>query len=124
MMSLRRLLCWPCIVCGAGLCLLSFSSYAQSVVGPPIDAATYWRDVATGAIGLSMALVGWYMRSVDTKLNATSNALLKNYLTKDETRELIEDVLRPLNVEVRHVGEKIDALHKRFDQKHYPHVTG
>lgn len=122
-MNWRHWLCWPCIACGVGLCLVSFASYAQQSGGPPIDAATYWRDVATGAIGLSMALVGWYMRSVDTKLNATSDALLKSYLTKDETRELVEDVLEPLKIEVRHVVEKIDALHKRFDQKHYPHVT-
>ncbi len=115
MIDWRLLLCWPCIAGGSGLFMVSFASYAQSAV--PLDAVTYWRDVATAAIGIVIVLVGWYMRSVDARMRETSDALLKNYHTKEETRDLVADVVKPLEREMTLVSQQITALHKRLDQR-------
>ncbi len=99
--------------------MLSFRAFSQQPV-TPIDAVTYWRDVATAAIGIVIILVGWYMRSVDGRMRDTSDALLKNYLTKDETRDLVADVVKPLEREMAMVLAQLTALHKRIDQGRKP----
>lgn len=121
-MILWRIFCWPCIVSGAGLFLVSFASYAQAL-GQPIDAATYWRDVATGAIGLCIVMIGWYMRSIDGRLRATSETLLRNYHTKEETRELVKDVLKPVEKQADRIEQEVRAVHRRLDMMKVPHAS-
>lgn len=115
----HRLLCWPCIICGAGFFLVSFASHAQTE-GVPMDAVSYWREVAMGAIGLCLIMIGWYMRSLDALVRATADAMNKHYLTKNETAELIGDKIKPVEVKIDHVGEQIDRLTGRFDSMKFP----
>jgi hypothetical protein len=120
---LWRIFCWPCIVVGSGMFLVSFASYAQTAGAQPIDAATYWRDVATGSIGLCLIMIGWYMRSTDSRLRATSEALLRNYHTKEETREMVEDVLKPVEQQADRIEREVRAVHRRLDTLKVPHAS-
>lgn len=118
----RRLWCWPCMVGGGGLFFVSLAAYAQASASGPValDAVTFFQYVATTAAGLSLALGGWYMNRLDAKVEATSIALLQNYLTKEEIRQLVEDLMKPVSGEVHHCSESLGALHRRLDRLKVP----
>lgn len=118
----RRLWCWPCMVVGGGVFFVSVTAYAQASASGPValDAVTFFQYVATTAAGLSLAIAGWYMNRLDAKVEATSMSLLQNYLTKDEIRQLVEDLNKPVRVEVHHCNESLGALHRRLDKLKVP----
>lgn len=118
----RRLWCWPCMVGGGGIFFVSVAAYAQAATAGPValDAVTFFQYVATTAAGISLAIAGWYMNRLDAKVEATSTALLQNYLTKLEVRELVQDLVNPVRGEVHHCNESLNALHRRLDKFKVP----
>jgi hypothetical protein len=118
----RRLWCWPCMVGGSGIFFVSVTAYAQASASGPVslDAVTFFQYVATTAAGISLAIAGWYMNRLDAKVEATSVALLRDYLSKEEVRQLIVDVMKPVLGEVRHLNESQAAMHRRLDKLHVP----
>lgn len=110
------------MVAGAGVFFVSLAAYAQASSSGPIalDAVTFFKYVATTAAGISLAIAGWYMNRLDAKVEATSIALLQNYLTKIEIRQLVEDLVEPVRGEVHHCNESLTALHRRLDKFKVP----
>lgn len=117
-----RAWCWPCIMAGAGLLLVSAPSFAQSE-----SAGLGWRDVALAAVGLVMVLAGAFMRSLDVRVAAvtaearqTRETLLRDYHPKDEIRETVASALAPTQQAVSRIEIQITALHRRLDQSRIP----
>lgn len=120
---LRRL-CWPCAAIGIGLLGVSYGSYAADLYQP--ESGPYWRDVAVGAVGIVLLLIGVYARSIEGRVEdledgrgAVDNLekdLLRKYHDKDGVEAAIRASCAPLEVKIDQTLRTLDALHRRFDE--------
>lgn len=118
--------CRVCLVAGIMLLAVSYASYAQSAPNP--QEVSYYRDVALGAIGLVVMLVGFNgvlidrrLRAVESQLTDTREMVLKEYHSKADIKEVVGSAIVPLRERMEHFGESIEALHRRLDHGRSDH---
>lgn len=118
--------CRLCLAAGILLLAMSYASYAQS--GPDPQQVSYYRDVALGAIGLVVMLVGFNgvlidrrLRAVESQLTDTREMVLKEYHSKTDIKEIVGSAIVPLRERMEHFGESIEALHRRLDHGRSDH---
>lgn len=128
-MASRRKRCWLCFCAGIAMLLGGHASQAQGGAEDRSPTVSYYRDVALGAIGLVVMLVGFNgvlierrLRAVETQLNATREMMLKEYHSKTDIREIVGAAVSPLRDQLEHLGESMGALHRRLDAGRTPYI--
>jgi len=119
LLTWRRVLCWPCLFGGVGLLLWGATSAAADG-GVSAESPVYWLDVGKSAVGLVVLLVGGWLAWLDSQVRKNSENVLQNYLTKAETRQLFDDLLAPVQGEVHHTNQAVNAIHRRLDKMKVP----
>jgi len=114
--AVTRRMCWSCMGLGAGLLLLTFT--ATAAAGDLATGPVGWRDVAAGSIGIVMLLFGW----LGTRLHSRVDSLESEAVSNDEVRQMIGDLLAPLDERSRHIEESVSAVHRRLDNLHVPNA--
>lgn len=108
------------MITGAGLLLLAGAVAAQQS-GTPVDQAVYVRDVAAGAVGIVMLLFGFLGTRLHNRVDKLEDDAAEVF-SKDETRQMITDLLAPLDERSRTTLDAVSAVHRRLDQLAVPHA--
>lgn len=114
-----------------GLMLVSIGAYAQGASSPISDSSGYWRDVAIGAIGIVVSLVGLYSKGIESRLTKLEEAhnrhelkVAKDYHDSTDVETAIRTALVPMNDKLASLNDGTKALHKRLDYYMAGKVSG
>lgn len=88
-----------------------------------------WETIGVGAVGLVITGIGWYAKGVsgrvdklDERVQRMNEAILREYHTKDDVRELIGEVRESMKLFHVEMKASMNELKQRFD--HFENIYG
>lgn len=123
-----NIICIPCLTVGLGLVLFSATAAAADAQAGPS-----WSVIATGLIGVVVALVGAYAKGLESRISRNEANIAAGATNVTTLRELllsrylddaeIERLLGPINIQLGDVSRRqrhneilLVSLHNRLDQ--------
>lgn len=123
-----NIICVPCLTVGLGLVLFSATAMAADAGQGPT-----WSLIATGLVGMVVALVGAYAKGLERRISSTEQAITACTANTTALREMvltqyhndaeIERLFGPVTLQLTEHGKRqqqheilLLAIHNRLDQ--------